>query len=419
MSAQEYLPLDSAVTRAVRQNHGIAIARNNAEMASNNARPGVSGLLPTVSAGGNVNFSSNNTEQEFVTGQTQNVSNAQTLTQGANVTVNYTLFDGLSGWNSFRQAQSLEDASIANRRLTIETTTVNVIAQYYQVARLTQNVEVAREAIEISKDRYDRAYTRKELGAGVTLDLLTAEVDLNRDSVNYRTAAVELDNAKRNLVLLLGENPHTEFEVDTTVNFTSIMPLESFLTKAMDQNAALIVARRNARAASYGVSAARGGYLPTVSLSGGYAYNRQDAEAGFLNYSQINGWNAGVTLRWNLWDGQATQTRSQNARLQLENSERQTTSTEQQVRADIENAYNTYVNALYVLRTEERNVQTAALNFQRTKENFALGQVTNTTFRESQLNWIQSKVARLNARFTAKVAEIRLLQLAGILVSDQ
>lgn len=415
---QDFLSLDSAVSRAISENHGIAIARNNREIAGNNARPGVSGLLPTLSVGGNVNYSNNDSELEFVTGDQQNVSGAQTLNTGANITLSYTIFDGLNNWNSYRRSQSLEDAAIANQRLTIENTVLGVISQYYEVARLTQNVGVAEEAITISQDRYERARLRKELGAGVTLDLLNAEVDLNRDSVTYRTAVTELENAKRNLTVLLAMPPNSTFEVDTAVRFSTLQPMEVFKDQAQTQNAALISARRNERAAEYGVGVARSGYLPNLSVSGGYSINRQDAEAGFLNYSQTNGWNAGLTLRWNLWDGQVSQTRKDNARLQLENSRRQTENTNQQLLTDIENAYTTYVNALYIMRTEERNVETSELNFERTRESFSLGQVTNTTFREAQVNLIRSKAAFLNARYLAKIAEVRLLQLSGTLVRD-
>lgn len=417
-NAQTVVSLDSAVSRAISENHGIVIARNNQEMAANNARPGVSGLYPTLSVGGNLNYSNNNTDQEFVTGQSQNVDGAQTVQQGANITLSYTIFDGLNNWNSYRRAQTLEDASIATKRLTIETTVVNVISQYYEVARQTQNLKVAEEAIAISLDRYERAALRKELGAGVTLDLLNAEVDLNRDSVTYRTTHTELQNAKRNLTTLMALDPRTDFTVDTTVVFNVLEPINNFKTRAQEQNSSLVVARRNQQANQYALGAARSGYMPRLSVSGGYGYNRTDAQAGFLNYSQTIGWNAGLTLSWNLWDGQATQTRTDNARLQIENSKRQTQNTEQQLMADIENAYTTYVNALYAMRTEERNVETSQLNFERTKESFQLGQVTNTTFREAQVNLIQSKAAFTNAQFIAKLAEIRLLQLSGTLIQD-
>lgn len=415
---QGYMSLDSAVSRAIMENHGIVIARNNTEIASNNANPGMSGLLPTVTVNGGATLTSNDTEIEFVTGQNQNVTDAQTVSTNASITASYTLFDGLSNWNRYRQSQSLEDVAMANERLTVENTLVSVIAQYYEVARQTQNVEVALESIAISLDRYERSSARRELGGGVSLDLLNAEVDLNRDSVVYRTAFTQLQNAKRSLTALLALNPSTDFEVDTIVRFETLMTMEQFKTKALDQNAALIAARRNQVASDYALNAAQGGYLPSLSLNGGYGFNRQDAEAGFLVSNQTNGWNVGLTLRYNLFNGNVTRTQTDNARLMAETAQRQVQSTEQQLMTDIENAYTIYVNALFILRTEERNVETSTLNFTRTKESYNLGQVTNTTFREAQLNLIRSKAALLDAKYTAKVAEVRLLQLAGLLLKE-
>lgn len=420
LSNGEFLSLDSAISIAIENNHGIAIARNNTEIASNNARPGVSGLYPTLTANGGATLNNNDSEIEFVTGETQNVDDAQTVATNANITLSYTVFDGLRNWNSYRQAQSLEDAAIANQRLTIENTLVSVIAQYYEVARQTQNFEIAQEAIRISLDRYNRAELRKELGAGVTLDLLNAEVDLNRDSVSFRTASTQLLNAKRNLSVLMGLNPSTDFSVDTEVSFSTLLTQEQFKSKAINQNSALIAARRNQRASEFGASAANGQlWSPVVSVNGGYGFNRQDSEAGFLVSNQATGWNVGLNLRWNLWDGQASQTRRDNARLQAENARSQVQNTEQQLMADIDNAYTTYVNALYILRTEERNLETSKLNFERTKESFALGQVTNTTYREAQVNYLRSEAALLDATYVAKVAEVRLLQLSGILLDDK
>lgn len=415
----DYLPLDSAVSIAIQNNYGIAIARNNSQIASNNARPGMSGLYPTLSVNGGATLNNNDSEIEFVTGETQNVDGAQTFGTNANVTLSYTIFDGLRNWNAYRQAQTLEDAALANERLQVENTLVSVIAQYYEVARQTQSFEIAEEAITISLDRYERAKLRKELGAGVTLDLLNAEVDLNRDSVSYRTASTQLLNAKRSLCVLMGIEPTTAFNVDTQVEFSTLLTQEQFKNKALAQNAALIAARRNQRASDFAVGAANGQlFSPVISLNGGYGFNRQESEAGFLVSNQATGWNVGVNLRWNLWDGQISQTRRDNARLQAENARNQVMNTEQQLMANIDNAYTTYVNALYILRTEERNLETSKLNFERTRESFALGQVTNTTYREAQLNYLRSEAALLNAKYVAKVSEVQLLQLSGILLDD-
>ena len=80
---------------------------------------------------------------------------------------------------------------------------------------------------------------------------------------------------------------------------------------------------------------------------------------------------------------------------------------------DIINAYEAYQNSRYVLELEERNLVVAELNFSRTEELFNLGQVTNTQFREAQLNLIRAKNNISSAQYSAKLDEIELLRLSG------
>ena len=83
---------------------------------------------------------------------------------------------------------------------------------------------------------------------------------------------------------------------------------------------------------------------------------------------------------------------------------------------NVANAYDAYRNSRTILALQERNLRSAELNFQRTEQLFNLGQVTTTTFREAQLNLIRSRNNISSAKYTAKIAELRLMQLAGQLL---
>ena len=83
---------------------------------------------------------------------------------------------------------------------------------------------------------------------------------------------------------------------------------------------------------------------------------------------------------------------------------------------DIKNAYAIYKNNLFSISVEEKNLSTAKLNFDRTKELYNLGQVTTTQFREAQLNWIRAESRLITARYSAKYAEIELYRLSGQLL---
>lgn len=80
------------------------------------------------------------------------------------------------------------------------------------------------------------------------------------------------------------------------------------------------------------------------------------------------------------------------------------------------NLYQDYQTSLFLLEKETLNLETAELNFERSKELFELGQITNTQFREAQLgvSRVQQNMVRL--KIQAKRAEIQLMQLSGQLI---
>ena len=158
--------------------------------------------------------------------------------------------------------------------------------------------------------------------------------------------------------------------------------------------------------------------MPQVTVGGSYNYIVQNNEANFTRNLQIDGFGLAAGLRWDLFTGQQRQTAVRNAKLDLSSNQEALEDTRKQIIRDLENAYNTYINALYVMNKEERNVQTNKLNFERTEELFNLGQLNGTQFREAQLNLVQSESNYSNARYLAKIAEIELIRIAGLLLGE-
>jgi len=416
--AQQKFTLEQAISTALENNHGIAIARNQAEQADNIARPGNAGMLPTLSLNGSGSYSKNNTAIELATGQNIDQAGAQSLAANAALQLDYVLFNGLANINTLRQFKALSSMADLGLRLTIENTLLLVTANYYEVARLSEIKRVNEEAITISKDRYNRALLRTDLGSGSRLDLLNAEVSLNADSVNYFRTITELENAKRNLMVAISLEPSTDFDVDTTLFFQAGLILDNLKQSALDQNSALAIARMNEEAATYALKANEGSYLPQITLGGAYNYTTQNNEAAITRNLQIDGFSLNAGLRWNLFTGNQRQTAVRNAKLELATNQEALEDTRKQILRDLENAYNTYLNALYVMNKEERNVQTNKLNFERTEELFNLGQLNGTQFREAQLNLVQSESNYSNSRYLAKIAEVELIRIAGLLLGE-
>ena len=60
---------------------------------------------------------------------------------------------------------------------------------------------------------------------------------------------------------------------------------------------------------------------------------------------------------------------------------------------------------------------TAQNNFNRTQEKFKIGQVNSIEFRQAQLNLLNAELNRNQAKFSAKLSELQLLQISGDLLN--
>ena len=114
-----------------------------------------------------------------------------------------------------------------------------------------------------------------------------------------------------------------------------------------------------------------------------------------------------------MYDGGRRKLQKENAKINVENQLVQKEQIAQQLERDVINAWENYQNALFILRAEKQNLAINQLNFERTEEQFKVGQVTSVEFRQAQLNLLNAATNLNTAKFDAKILEINLLQLSG------
>ena len=416
--SQNVLTKEEAFELALNNNLGIQIANNSSEIAENNAGILNSGYLPTLTGNGGTSFGIENSTRELRSGDNQEVNAAESTQYNASINLNYTLFDGLGRLYNYKILKQQSDLSELEVRETIETTILQLFSVYYEVARLTENVEVLSEALQISKDRLVRAKYQNEYGQNTGLDILNAEVDVNTDSISLLNAGQLLNNTKRDLNLVMNRDLSTFFSVDTTVTFLPSLKMQSIVNDAHENNVVLLQAERGLLINDYAIKAARSGYLPSIGLSGSYGWNKSDTPGGaFLVSNTANNLSAGLNLTWNLFDGGRTIVQIKNAKINYETQELFKQQIEMQVERDIRNAQETYKNALFILNAQEKNVITTQNNFQRTEERYRIGRATSLEFRQAQINLLNVVLAKNQAKYTAKLAELQVLQVSGQLLN--
>jgi len=177
-AAQEIMTADDVIALGLENNFNIQIARNQEEIARNNSGKSISGFLPVLEATGNYQLQKSDQE----TNSPFSFGNSKILNKGGAVTLNWTLFDGMSMFVNYDQYQELERLGKEQARNIVESTVVTILSAYFNLVQQEQLLDVARETLEISKSRLEKESVRQELGSASSTDYYNAQVSYNNDN---------------------------------------------------------------------------------------------------------------------------------------------------------------------------------------------------------------------------------------------
>ena len=417
--SQNILTQKEAVAATLKNNYGIRVAKHDVEVARNNTNRRANGYSPTLNLSAGPNTSLGSSSQKF-NGPLEDVeiSNAFSWTANASLSANYTLFDKTRDYN-LAQLKEVLNLSDLQLRQTVEANILQVFNHYYEVARVTENLKVLEQTFGVSRRRLERAEYRYEYGQGIRIDILNAQVDIQRDSINLLNTRQQLANAIRNLNVVMGTPVDNNFIVDTVVTYDKNLSQEQLVAAAQKDNISILAAEQNLVIQELDLKIIDAGRKPTLGAKASYDYSYQDNATGsFISSNRTNGLNAGVTLNWNLFDGGRRKVQTQNTQLAIQSQLVQKEQIEQELERDVRNAWESYQNAMFVLQVEQSGLETNKLNLERTEELFKAGQLSSVEFRQAQLNLLNSTVSFNTAKYNAKIIELQLLQLSGHLLES-
>jgi len=411
LCAAELLSLDEAISEALSRNQDVQVAKGEAKISSNNVNIGNAGLLPRIDLTGSVNYQ--DSEEPSVSGLAEFTSTSIALQ------ANYTLFDGFGNVYTFRKLKSAGRLGRLLALNAIEEVILLVSEAYYALADASEQVAVAEEALAISGDRLKRARLRSAYGQANSLDVLSASVDANADSVAWKEALLAKENSSRRLNLLLNRPVNASYGIRRDVSFDRSLNKEDILQSAKQSFSAYLAARESVTQAEHDLGITRSDFFPELGVQAGYGFS--NTLAGFEpGTDDLSGsFSAALTLNVNLFNGFQSSIRSQNARIELQNRKLLEDKALNELEKLVADSWQEYLNTLDILEFQKKNLETAELNFRRSKELYVLGQLTTSTFREAQLNLINTRKSIASDRYDAKMLELKLKRFAGRLVSEE
>jgi outer membrane protein TolC len=214
----------------------------------------------------------------------------------------------------------------------------------------------------------------------------------------------------------MGVPADTNLTLADDYEFAELLDRRALTEQALESNTRYLRTRNAVFTAEENLKSTKSDIWPTLSANAAYRYGFTDFEANFLDTQENLGWNAGLTFRFNLFDGNRVNRAIQNAELNREIARVEVERAENEIVRLVNNAYDTYLTNLELLEMSERNLNLAETNFERSRDAFATGQITGIELRNAQLNLSDAQTAIVRQQIITKIAEIGLLYEAGILL---
>jgi outer membrane protein TolC len=265
--SQVDLTVKNAIEKALENNYQIKLVNANIEIASKQNNWGSAGISPTfalnLTNAANVSDNTNN-PASFFPGKVFNDNLTLSLD------MNWTIFNGFGVRINKERFEKLEAQTKGNAMVVIENTIYETIVAYYTIVVQNRKLKIVNDLLLFSKDKLAYFQLKSELGTTSSFDLLQFENQVLTDSSNIIMQELAVQNAKRNLNLVMGEGVNVDYKLVEDLTFT--VPQLSYTEmkdKMMADNLSLKNQYFNLQLQDINIKAKKSTYYPVVSLNVG------------------------------------------------------------------------------------------------------------------------------------------------------
>jgi outer membrane protein len=416
------LTLEESKRLALERNLSVIQAQNNNDAASSSNLAAYGRYLPTLSANGQ--WIRRQVEgPTYINGIAIPGSSAKSTTGSfsTGLGASLLLFDGFGRESNVSRASN----TLTQSELTVTRTRQSIVYQvessYLNVLRLEQLVKVADENLKRDRRQLERITESNRVGALSLADVYRQQSQVAADEVSQITAQNNFDEARADLVALIGLDVSREYFFADSAVAGTIEASELAATRAKYQSLAELTRRalvsrpdfRSAKlsldAAQSGVTSARSDYFPSVSANAGLTMNNEDLK-NLFDYKTLY-W--GVTLNWTLFDGFATNASVQNAVATRRNAEVTLAQSERSIGVEVKKALLTLDAAAKQYEASQKGLTSASEDRKIAEERYNLGAGTLLDLLTANASLVSAEANLVNASYNYNIAKRNVEYVLG------
>ncbi|MWW23510.1 TolC family protein [Algibacter lectus] len=392
--------LEDCINYAIAHNISVKDASLNTNLAEVDYSKAKSSRLPDLFGSASQSFSNGNTidpiTSSYVTDQIHSTN------VGINSSV--TLFKGSQISNQIKQNKILLEQSIFLEEEAKNSIVISLLENYLQALFSKEDIAIAESNLEASKTEVLRAKARLDAGTIALSDYTEAQSQVATNQYNLIAAKNNYQQYIIDLKQLLELTPMDDLEIESIDENMDLINLEldriSIYNNALNYLPEIEASKLNVAAKEKELDIAKGGYSPTLSLSGsvgsGYtSINDNTFSDQFdVNFNQ----KLGLSLTIPIFNRNATKSAVQSATINIEKAEIQKQITEKILYKKVETAYQNALSAQEQIIAAEASKEASEQSYKLAQKKYELGDLSTTdlvisqnTYTNAQQNYLQAK----------------------------
>ena len=397
------LTLDQLIDIGLDNNSDIRIAERSLMAARASHRGSYSGLVPSISMSGGINL-----KGLYSVGPVE--FDAPDL--NSRFSISQTLFDGARSWYDARSGAISVKSSTVSFENTRYQAVLAIKQAYYNLLSQLELLEVAEEALELSRKQLELVEERYRLQAIKQTDLLKARVSVGQREADMYRARQNVATAATSLNVAIGQDPSAALSVARdSVILEPVPDRQAALSSLQANNPALKVQALAQEQAWLTAKKQRGVLLPRISLS--YGSNFRGDKLGEL----FNWDNASTTSNLNisipLFTGLQNSSGYRSARYSALGAEERLDALLLDLKRQLENTLSNLESLHHIYPINQAVLASAEADARLADEQYSLGAISILDLLTTQFNLITARSSLVRTTYDIKIAEAQLAALMG------
>lgn len=380
VSAQDKLrlSLEDAISTALVNNYGQQILEVSRMSSTEDLAQSKRDLLPDLNASLSHGISNQSNSGDY------SVSASVTLWKGG---------QGLNAVRRSRIALNQSDTKIAQAQNNL---TINVIQAFLSVLMNEELYHYQSSVVDISEEQMKQGEIKFNSGQILESDYLLLKSQYASDKYSMTSSKINRDNAILELKTLLSIDTSEDIEVitpsDLSLSSLGLPTLQELIEQTLAWLPDIKITLQNIELANIDAKIAKGGFFPTVSLSGsvGTGYNSINNGSWGSQFTGNNVNQIGVTISIPLWNKGKTRSNVKQNDFQLRQAELEAKQTELDVRSSLEKEYLNVVSMQHKYLAAEESNNAYEETFRVFSSQFEAGSVSTTELLQQQNNYLSA-----------------------------